>query len=725
MRAVAILAVVLYHAHVNVLRGGFTGVDDFFVISGFLITGLLWRELESRHNVSFRAFYGRRIQRLLPASFLVLAVTAIASAHWLPPLQARATLKDGVASALYVGNYRFAFLQTNYLTATAPPSPFQHYWSLGVEEQFYLVWPLLLLVASVAWRGRAPSRRNGAAALAVLAVLSFGFSVWLTRVDQPWAFFSLPTRAWELAVGGLVAFAVPWLRLLAPRPAAVLGWVGLATVVGTVLALPSSVPYPGTAALLPVLGTAAVLASGCARAPAGPILVLRRSAMQVIGRVSYSWYLWHWPVLILAPYVVGHALSLAANLGLVAGSFLLAVVTFVVVENPVRTMRWLRALPRRELRLGATLTACGLVVCGLSILTLPSLTGHGIAPVAAISSGGRPAAEAGSAGGTRTASGSTVPVDLYQVQLTHEDAEVEQDVARSVKVPDVPANLTPSLANAEGDEPPVFVDGCMDQFLADNVLPCDFADVNSPTTVVLFGDSHAAMWWPAVDGAANALGWHLLNLTKATCPPLEIDVFSPELGRDFTECTLWREAVLQRIAEVHPALVILGVARHYSTAYGFTVYGPEWLSGLSQMVTTIRQMGSQVMVMGPIPKPPSDVPGCLSDHLTTATACTVPFNAGVNAAGQAAEQATVTAAGGIYVPTEPWFCTATTCAVIVDNLLVYRDDNHITATYSRFLTPVLEDELGLAVPGSAPAVPPTTTTTTTVPTPTTAPPGSG
>jgi hypothetical protein len=265
----------------------------------------------------------------------------------------------------------------------------------------------------------------------------------------------------------------------------------------------------------------------------------------------------------------------------------------------------------------------------------------------------------------------------------------------------------------------------MDQFLADNVLPCAFADTSSPTSVVLFGDSHAAMWWPAVDGAANALGWQLDNWTKATCPPLELDVYSPELGRDFTECTEWREAVLQQIATVHPALVILGVARHYSTAYGFTVYGPQWLSGLSQMVTTIRRMGPQVMVMGPIPKPPADVPGCLSQHLTSATACTVPLSAGVNAAGQAAEKAAVSAAGGVYVPTEPWFCTATTCAVIVDNLLVYRDDNHLTATYSSFLTPVIEDELALAVPGAVPKAPPATTTTTTVPTPGTAPPASG
>ena len=218
LRAVAILAVVLYHAHVGAVPGGYVGVDVFFVISGYLITGHLWREVRERRALSFSGFYGRRIRRLLPASFLVLAVTAIASAVILPPLTARSVLKDGLACALYVGNYRFAFVSTNYLTASAPPSPFQQYWSLGVEEQFYLIWPAVLLCASMAWRRR-PSRTAAVAVLGVIAVSSSAFSVWLTNANQPWAFFSLPTPRVGAGRGRTGSAVRPRARA-APGPAA-------------------------------------------------------------------------------------------------------------------------------------------------------------------------------------------------------------------------------------------------------------------------------------------------------------------------------------------------------------------------------------------------------------------------------------------------------------------------------------------------------------------------
>ena len=690
LRAVAILAVVLYHAHVGAVPGGYVGVDVFFVISGYLITDHLWREVHDSRGLSFRGFYGRRIRRLLPASFLVLAVTAVASAAILPPLTARAVLKDGIACALYVGNYRFALLQTNYLTASAAPSPFQNYWSLGVEEQFYLVWPAVLLLASLAWSRRRhvrPSRASAAIALGVIAVTSCAFSVWLTHASEPWAFFSLASRAWELAVGGLVALGAPAIGRMRGRP--LLGWVGLGLVAWSIVTYTSSTPFPGTAALVPVLGTAAIIAAGSGPAPSqGPVQILRRSPMLVIGRVSYSWYLWHWPMLILVPAALGHALSLAQNLSVAAASFVVATATFVLVERPVRTWGWLSGPPRRSLDLGAALTVAAVGACVLSVLSLPSLAGTGHAPVAS-------AALRQSTKEQEAASQSTTT----QAQLRAGTAAVQQQVARSITVQDVPANLEPSLPDAEADEPPVFVDGCLDSYTDASLQPCTFGDTSSSTTVVLFGDSHAAMWFPAVDQAAQQLGWKLITWTKATCPPFPLPIFSPVLGRTFTECDEWRADVLDQIAAIHPALVVLGVARHYTDIYDFTPYSPVWLSGLGQEVSAIRQLGAKVMVFGPIPKPPFDVPGCLSANLTDATACTVPLGVGIDAGGMAAEKSVVTQNGGSYVDTVPWFCTTSTCAVMVDNLVVYRDDNHVTQTYASFLTPVVEPELKLAMAG--------------------------
>jgi peptidoglycan/LPS O-acetylase OafA/YrhL len=688
LRAVAILAVVLYHAHVGAVPGGYVGVDVFFVISGYLITDHLFREVSGSGTVSFGSFYGRRIRRLLPASFLVIAVTAVASAMILPPLLARSALKDGVACALYVGNYHFALLQTNYLTASAAPSPFQNYWSLGVEEQFYLVWPAILLFASMAWRRRRPSRGAALAVLAAIAVTSLTCCVWLTQASQPWAFFSLPTRAWELAVGGLVALAAPEIGRLRGRP--LVGWIGLGLVVWSVTTYTDTTAYPGTAALVPVLGAAAIIAAGCgARTDSGPVQVLRAAPMQVMGRASYSWYLWHWPMLILVPAALGHPLSLMQNLGVATLSFVVATITFVAVERPIRTARWLSTPPRRSLSLGAALSLGAVGACVLSVLTLPGLTGTGRAPVAA----------AAVRQVTRTQTTPHAASNPVLALLTEATTAVQAQVARSISEQNVPANLEPTLTGARTDEPPVFVDGCMDGYTDTSLLHCTFAATTATTTVVLFGDSHAAMWFPAVDHAASQYGWRLVTWTKATCPPFPVPIFSPVLGRTFTECDEWRAEVLRELTAMHPALVILGVARHYTDIYNFTPYSAVWLAGLGQEVSAIRSTGAQVMVMGPIPKPPFDVPGCLSAHMTDAAACTVPLSTGIDSNGMAAERAVVERNGGTYVVTQPWLCAGSSCAVMVDNLVVYRDDNHLTQAYADFLAPVVGPTMQEALAG--------------------------
>jgi peptidoglycan/LPS O-acetylase OafA/YrhL len=288
LRAVAVLAVVVYHAGLSQVGGGFVGVDVFYVLSGFLITGLLWEELQTTGRVRMGAFYGRRARRLLPAAVLVLMVTAAASWVWLSPLQARGATRDAAAAALYVANYRFALQRTDYL-ADASPSPLQHYWSLGVEEQFYLLWPLLLLVVFLAGQRLRPRSAAGpVAALALAGAGSLALSLRLTARSAPWAFFSLPTRAWELAAGGLIALSASTLRRLPGVAAATLGWLGLEAIAWSMTRFTAATPFPGIAALLPVGGTAAVLAAGCAAPRLGPGRVLGWWHLQAAGKLSYS-----------------------------------------------------------------------------------------------------------------------------------------------------------------------------------------------------------------------------------------------------------------------------------------------------------------------------------------------------------------------------------------------------------------------------------------------------
>ena len=508
LRAVAVIAVVLYHAGLPGVGGGFIGVDVFFVVSGFLITGLLWREASSTGTVGLARFYGARARRLLPAAVTVLVATCVASAVLLPPLQARSVIKDGIASALYVGNYRFAIQGTDYLAADAPPSPLQHYWSLGVEEQFYLLWPALII--GTAWLLARVTRRTSAAAtrsvtpyflvLAVLAGVSFVVSRSWTESLPSWAFFSLPTRAWELAIGGLVALTAGAWRHLPGPSAAVVGWGGLALIVVTCTQVGEATRYPGTAALLPVLGTALVIGAGCATTDLGVGHFLSKPAMRSIGRLSYSWYLWHWPVLLLAPALFGGDIGLAGRLAMVVVSFGLAILTLHLIENPVRLAPSLKESARRSLAVGGALTAVGVGICLVLLVVRPVPVGHGVAaaPIAPLAPM-RPADPSASA---------PPPMSIHD--------QVVAAVAKSTEPRPVPANLTPALGAIA--KPDVFVNGCVLSWRDVEQPECASGDAGATTTVALVGDSHAAMWQPALEPIARERHWRLETMSKVLCP---------------------------------------------------------------------------------------------------------------------------------------------------------------------------------------------------------------
>lgn len=678
LRAVAVLAVVLFHAAVPWFGGGFVGVDVFFVVSGFLITRLLWHEAEITGTVRLARFYGARARRLLPAAGTVVVATAIGAAILLPPLQARDVLGDGIASALYVGNYLLAVKGTDYLAADAPPSPFQHYWSLGAEEQFYLLWPALVIGAVWLARGKrrsagTPSVRPCLVILAALAAASLVVDLAWTRAMPSWAFFSLPTRAWELAVGGLVALSAHrWSRM--PSPVATMsGWAGLALVIAACTTLDSATPYPGTAALLPVLGTALVIAAGCVTSDRGVGRVLSLPPLRALGRVSYSWYLWHWPVLLLAPPLLGHPLGPAGRLIAVALSGGLAVLTLHLIENPGRLAARLRRSAGRSLTLGAAVSAAAAGVSLVLLVRVPVPVGHGVAAAPTLHT-------------TPQASSTVDPREAAVRQVT---AQAQDAVAASARLSDVPANLSPSLADAPGDKAAVFVDGCMLSWLDVDQPSCVTGDPASPTTVALVGDSHAAMWNPAFESLAQRRHWRLETLSKVTCPLLDLPISSPYLGRTFTECEQWREGVQARLRAEHPRMVVLSMARRYGQDFGFTSYDRAWLSSLTRTVARIRSTGATVLVLGPVPDPHSTVPTCLSAHLDSATACSPPRSVAVNDAGNAAEAAATAAGGGQYVDLTALFCTADRCPVIVGNALVFRDDNHLTTRYAQVLSPAV------------------------------------
>jgi peptidoglycan/LPS O-acetylase OafA/YrhL len=699
LRAVAVVAVVLFHAAVPRVAGGFVGVDVFFVLSGFLITGLLWREVAETGRLRPARFYAARARRLLPAAITVLVATAAGVTALLPPLQVRTVLGDAIASALYAGNYRLVLQGTDYLAENSAPSPFQHYWSLGVEEQFYLLWPALLVLAVLL--GRRLTRRSAAAVaapavvLAVVTATSFAGSLGWTGTSPPWAYFSLPSRAWELGVGGLIALGVPLWRRLPPAAAGLAGWAGLASVVGSCLLLSDATPFPGTAALAPVLGTALVVAAGCAAPPWGAGAMLGLAPLRAVGRLSYSWYLWHWPVLVLSPEVFRHPLDLPERLAAAAVSGVLAAATLVLVENPVRSAPRLRRSPLRSLVVGGALTAAGVCAALVALVLAPTTVGQGAA-VAAPKVG----VPAGSTSSTSPTGAATPVVDPGVAQLQALTGQVQEAVTAAAGVQAVPSNLAPPLAQASADTSLPFQVGCDRTFTASSQPPCVFGDPAGTSTVALVGDSHAAAWYPAVEPLAEQRHWRLDVLGKATCPfLLDLPIRSPYLGREFTECEQWRTTVLSRLQAEHPALVLLAMARRYGADFGFTAYDASWQAALTRTVSTLRATGATVLVLGPVPDPHTWAPDCLSDHLGAATACAPTRAAAVNAPGVAAETAATRAGGGDYADLTDLFCAAGSCPLVVGNVLVYRDDNHITVEYAAVLAPVIAAEIEIALPG--------------------------
>ena len=692
LRAVAVVAVVLFHAAVPGVGGGFVGVDVFFVISGFLITGLLWREASTIGTVGLGRFYGARARRLLPASATVGVITAIGAFALLPPLQVGSVLRDGIASALYVSNYWFILRSVNYFGGHLPPSPFQHYWSLGVEEQFYLVWPPLII--ATAWLIRRGGRRTRThataskrpylAVLALVATVSFALSLvdtfWLPSV----AFFSLPTRAWQLAIGGLVALTADQWRRLTPRTAALTGWVGLALVLMACTSLGPTKPYPGTAALLPVLGAVLVIGAGCATPTQGCGRVLALSPMRAIGRVSYSWYLWHWPVLVLTPALLGHPLGLSGRLAAALFSGGLAVLTLRFIENPLRFAAPIRRSALASLALGGAATAVAVAV-GMALLQripVPVPRGPEATPLT-ITAAPFPTGD---------------NIGAYDAAVQRVFAQVHAAVVASAGLHAVPSNLRPPLDGGAGDGTAFAPNRCFRLQSQGDQPECATGNTASPTTVALVGDSHAAMWNPAFQQIAGQRPWRLEMMAKVGCPlmdvPLTNRLFS-RLVEHFRRCDQWRDEVMARLRAEHPRLVMVSVWRGYRGGNengwlsGFTPYDPAWINSLTRLVRQLRSFGMQVLVMGPIPDPHTVVPICLSGHLDDVAACTPSRSTAVNGAGIAAESAAARAGGGQYTDLTELFCTTNRCPVIVGNTQVYLDESHLTPEYSRQLAPVI------------------------------------
>ena len=650
LRALAVVAVVLDHAAVPGVRGGYIGVDMFFVVSGFLITGQLLRRLETTGRIGFADFYARRARRILPASLTVLALTVAGVFLFVPPTLRSQAMTDAAAVALYVPNYVFAARGTDYLANTTP-SVFQHYWSLGVEEQFYVLWPALLGLAWLVMR----RRRGGiACVLGALAVTSLIVGIVLTRTNEPWAFFALWPRAWELATGGVLAIAAPAVgRLLPPRVARVLGWAGLAGVVVGCVAFTADTVFPGTAALLPVLSTAAVIAAGevPVRGSVSALLALR--PFQFLGAISYSLYLVHWPLEQLPQAAVGYEnpLPLGIKLALAALAVPLAWAMYRFIENPARHAAVLAdARPRRSL--------------------LAALGGSTVLVAAAVL-------------GLVAASTSTPHVDRAASAATP---------TAPVKATDyVPSNLKPALTKAESDNPSLYADGCEVDFSTAVPKPCSFGPGDAPA-VVLWGDSAAAQWAPGLQQAVESSGYRLVTQTKSGCASTLISHVKD--GQPYPSCDQWRTRVLDQLRADPPAVIVLADYDNEELPKGNAE--KQWSEGFADTIAQLPA-SSRVLILADSPDFGTSPVDCLAQHIDDAAACAKPASKALDAPGRDAAKKAADQTRADLVDLTDYFCTDM-CPPIVGDTLVYRDSHHLTASYSSELSAPLQAKLAPYLP---------------------------
>jgi peptidoglycan/LPS O-acetylase OafA/YrhL len=663
LRAVAVTLVVLSHLGLG-FPGGYVGVDVFFVISGFIITRQLGAELNRNDRISFREFYARRARRILPAATVVIVGTMLACWKWKSPLQVKSDASDGLFSALSAINWRLAVNGTNYFQASTPPSPFQHFWSLSVEEQFYAVWPVLILVISVAAGNRFGRRKSLVQALLLVMAVSLILTIRTTASSPSWAYFGTQTRAWELAFGALLAVTVNYWTRMPPALASQMSWLGLGMITLSGFTCNGSTEYPGSAVVLPVMGAAFVIAGGSPGWSRSAELVLGRRPVQFLGRTSYSLYLVHWPVLVIAPLAIGHALTTADKWLVLFGSLALAVLMFYTVEQPARRWSWPVRKPWYGLAFGSIMVAA-------SISATMLVSDHVVIP-----------------GGTGAG---------HAVTATSSLKAVAQAIAAGTKLTKLPQDITPSLERA-ADDRSFTTSACLMGELATTPAPnrrCSFGDLRSGRAMAVVGDSHANQWTPALDAFAKANHWKIVLYTMAACPagvyPYDIDLHT---NRVYTQCNEWRNGVFARLKALRPRVVL--VASELRTID----IDP---SGMVQAIHNFQGTGARVIYLEDTPNPErvGPVPDCLAGHPDNVQTCSLsrqdPATRLNGFIQRRIESAAVRRTGAALIDPTSWFCTTTMCPPVINNIVVYMDDSHVTASYVRWLTPVMSAALKKAM----------------------------
>ena len=529
----------------------------------------------------------------------------------------------------------------------------------------------------------------------VIAV-SFGVSLWLTEVNAPWAFFSLMTRAWELGLGAILAIGATRLARLPDRPAAIAAWVGLGMIALAGVTHDTGTPYPGTAALLPTVGSALVIAGGFRQSALAPGRWLSMAVPRFLGRISYSLYLWHWPLLVIPAAALDSKLPWWARGALVMAAIGCAWATQRFVEAPFRKGRWIGMIPRRNLVTAGALTlVVATVSLGIGVRTSNALGGAAASDPTADEAKldeilGGASSPLPSATGTPAASGSAAA----KPERRRIGPAGHRRSARSAADRRRPG---PGRAASRRSGWPSRTTHCP---TTTAVMPSRTTSTtdractgipNGTTTVVLVGDSHGLAWFPAVERLATERGWRMINLTKGACSTSDILQFNSQLKREYTECPEWREGMFERVESIHPDLVIVANSRNVTIldAEGTKLMGAQrldtWRAGIAASFARFTDIADHVVYIGDVPRTDFDVPTCLSDNPTDLLACTTSFDVAVDMVWLKAEKEATEEAGVGFIDPTRWICPSVPCPSVIGNFMVFFDGHHITTPFASAL----------------------------------------
>lgn len=643
LRAVAVLLVVLAHASVPAIQGGYIGVDVFFVLSGFLISGLLVKEMEQNGKINLLDFYARRLKRLCPALLFMVLCTSVAAFILMSPFGQVRQAYYARFAVFWISNIKLAFSKYDYFDQLEHETIFLHTWSLGVEEQFYLIWPLfILLLYTLCGRGAQSShKRSLYIGMAVTLILGLLASVVMSYKVPLWGFYLMPSRVWQFAMGAIAYLAtVESAGLGKVRPLSGLtaktnlmlilcGWVGVLMIGIAAIHLKTNITYPGFWAIVPSLGTVLVLIAGAAPGRNNVSHVLSIKPMQWLGHVSYSWYLWHWPVLALGGNFYYNPDDKDRFI-LVLVSLVIATFSYKVIESPIRNSKWLSTRPKTTL-------FTSVVIMG--IMFFAASRWHS----------------------------STV------LWANHPDQQ--------------------RFLEAHGDMPIIYANGCDDWYHNSDVKVCGSGQSSAQHTVLLIGDSVAAQWFPLISSIYNLPDWKVLVMTKSACPMVDEPYFYDRIKREYTECSEWRDSAIDKIKQIKPNTVYMSNGK-----YDFNQ--SQWLEGTSRVLAEISPHVGEVFIINTTNVLPFDAPECLSrqkwqeNFISWGVDCSsmVDDKYGLevyNLMISASERFNNVS----VIDMNPVICPDNRCYAEREGTIVFKDSNHLTASYAKKLTKAFIDKV--------------------------------